>query len=221
MPLTKENESKILKNFETIINELVIVDIVDHMITKGIFTIPNSETINSKPTQKEKNRAFVTILIQGKPAGYKEFISSLRKDEKAYDSIADQIENTVIQEDEDVDETIGEWIANRMPPGKENQYLQDVHLLYFSKAIAPAHLFTFGIYLGFGQADVDSIQYKHPRASEPACHDLLVKWRNKYGHGATVTRLMDVFFAAHQNVPNSIYENLIWDALKKIKEVKI
>ncbi|VDI69221.1 CASP2 and RIPK1 domain containing adaptor with death domain [Mytilus galloprovincialis] len=220
MPLTNDNKSKILKNFETIINELVIVDILDHMITKEIFTIDDSETINSKPTQKEKNRTFVTILIRSKPAGYKEFISSLRKDEKAYDSIADQIENTVLEEVEDEDETIEEWIGNRMPPGKENQYLQDVHLLYFSKAIAPAHLFAFGTCLGFGQADVDSIQYKHPRASDPACHDLLVKWRNKYGHGATVTRLMDVFFAAHQNAPESIYENIIWNALKKMKEVK-
>ncbi|VDI12840.1 Hypothetical predicted protein [Mytilus galloprovincialis] len=117
--------------------------------------------------------------------------------------------------------SIEEWIANRMPPGKENQYLQDVHIFFFSKAIAPAHLLTFGTCLGFGQADVKYIQYKHPRASESACCDLLFKWRNKYGNGATVTRLMDVFFAAHQNAPNSIYENLIWDALKKIKEVKI
>lgn len=216
MPLTKDNESKITSNYETIINELVIVDILDHMITKGIFTIDDSERINSKSTQKDKNREFVTILIRSKPAGYKEFIKSLRKDEKAYESIADQIENTVVEEDEDVDETREEWIGNRMPPGKENQYLQDVHLLYFSKAIAPAHLITFGTCLGFEQGDVDSIQYKHHRASDPACHDLLVKWRNKYGHGATVTRLMDVFFSAHQNTPESIYENKIWDALKKI-----
>ncbi|CAC5411735.1 unnamed protein product [Mytilus coruscus] len=214
MPLTKVHAFKIKKNFTSIIANLKIDDIVDHMINEDVFDYDDMEKINSKVTQKDKNREFVTILIKSKPKGYEEFIKCLRES-GVYGDIADQIEQTVVEVVEN--ETLESWIGNRMPSGMENQYLKDIDLLCFSKAITPAHLQIVGTCLGFSKVDVEHIEYKHLRAPEAACHDLLVKWRNKHGHSATVAKLMDIFFLAHQNTPESIHDEKIWDALEKFK----
>ncbi|CAG2189567.1 unnamed protein product [Mytilus edulis] len=135
----------------------------------------------------------------------KNSLSVLRQDD-AYPYIADQIEKTVFDEKQNKAETIESWLDNRMPSGIENNHLKDIDLLCFSKAITPAHLQIVGTCLGFSKVDVEHIEYKHLRAPEAACHDLLVKWRNKHGHSATLAKLMDVFFTAHQNTPESIHD---------------
>lgn len=95
MPLSKVHAFKIKKNFTSIISNLRIDDIVDHMINEDVFDYDDMEKINSKATQKDKNREFVTILIKRHSKGYEEFIKCLR-DSEVYVDIADQIEKTVV-----------------------------------------------------------------------------------------------------------------------------
>ncbi|CAG2189565.1 unnamed protein product [Mytilus edulis] len=83
-----------------------------------------------------------------------------------------------------------------MPSEKGGQYLKDIDLLCFSKAITPAHLQIVGTCLGFSKVDVEHIEYKILRAPKAACHDLLVKWRNKHGHSATLAKLW-IYFSLH------------------------
>ncbi|XP_052072628.1 uncharacterized protein LOC127710717 [Mytilus californianus] len=213
MPLKKEDASRIKKNYKNIIENLRLDSILDQMIEDEVFDLDDLEKINSRATQKDKNREFVTLLIRSHQKGYEVFIKCLKEDD-SYKDIAQQIEDTkveIIQE-----EKIEDWIGDRMPSDKGGKYLKDIDLLCFSKAITPAHLQIVGTCLGFSKVDVEHIEYKHLRAPEAACHDLLVKWRNKLGHSATVEKLMEIFFIAHKNTSESIHEEKIWDALEKI-----
>ncbi|XP_071161202.1 uncharacterized protein [Mytilus edulis] len=214
MPLKKEDAARIKKNYKTIIESLKIENILDQMIQEDVFELDDIEKINSRATQKDRNREFVSLLIRSHQKGYQVFIECLKEDD-VYADIAQQIENTKVEIIKD--ERIEDWIGDRMPSDKAGQYLKDIDLLCFSKAITPAHLQIVGTCLEFSKVDVEHIEYKHLRAPEAACHDLLVKWRNKHGHSATLAKLMDIFFLAHQNTPESIHDEKIWDALDKFK----
>ena len=95
MPLSKENKQKITKNYSIIVNELLHVKIVDALISKEVLTIDDRERIDSKPTQLDKNKEFIRLLLKGPEKGYNEFIEELRND-LVYVELADQIEKTEV-----------------------------------------------------------------------------------------------------------------------------
>ena len=95
MPLSKENEQKITKNYARIVNELSHVKIVDALISKEVLTFDNGERIDSKATQLDKNKEFIRLLLKAPEKGYNEFIEKLRND-LAYVELADQIEKTEV-----------------------------------------------------------------------------------------------------------------------------
>ena len=101
MVLSKENEAKIKKNYSSIVKQLSLHKILDELISKNVISLDDQERImsNSNPTQLDKNRVFINILIRGSEKGFNEFIEELRKD-SVYVTLADQIEKTevVIQE---------------------------------------------------------------------------------------------------------------------------
>jgi hypothetical protein len=95
MPFSKENEQKIQKKYNSIVKELSHVKIVDSLISKIVLTIDDGERINSKPTQLDKNKEFIRLLLKGPEKGYNEFIEELRND-PVYVDLADQIEKTEV-----------------------------------------------------------------------------------------------------------------------------
>jgi hypothetical protein len=95
MPLSKENEQKITKNYARIVNELLHVKIVDALISKEVLSLDDGERINSKATQLDKNKEFIRLLLKGPEKGYNEFIEELRND-PVYVDLADQIEKTEV-----------------------------------------------------------------------------------------------------------------------------
>ena len=95
MPLSRENQQKITKNYRRIVNELSHVELVDALISKEVLSIDDGERINSKATQLDKNEEFVRLLLKGPEKGFNEFIEELRND-SAYVELADQIEKTEV-----------------------------------------------------------------------------------------------------------------------------
>ena len=101
MVLSQDNEAKIMKNYSSIVKQLSLHKILDELISKNVISLDDQERImsNSNPTQLDKNREFINILIRGPEKGFNEFIEELKKD-SVYVALADQIEKTevVIQE---------------------------------------------------------------------------------------------------------------------------
>jgi hypothetical protein len=95
MVLSKENEAKIITNYSSIVEQLSLKKILDELIGKNVISLDDQERImsNSNPTQLDKNREFIKILIRGPEKGFNEFIEELRKD-SVYVTLADQIEKT-------------------------------------------------------------------------------------------------------------------------------
>lgn len=106
MPLKKEHAFRIIKNYKSIIS-LKMDNIIDQMFQDGVFDLDDLEKIYSKPTQKEKNREFVTLLIRSHKRGYEVFIKCLKEDESNKE-IAHQIETT--QEEIILDEYMGRYM---------------------------------------------------------------------------------------------------------------
>lgn len=107
MPLKKEDAARIKKNYKTIIDSLKIDNILDQMFQEDVFELDDIENINSKATQKDRNRQFVTLLIRSHQKGYKVFIECLKEDD-VYADIAQQIESTQVEIIKD--EKIGMYI---------------------------------------------------------------------------------------------------------------
>jgi hypothetical protein len=97
MVLSKENEAKIMTNYSSIVEQLSLHKILDELISKNVISLDDQERImsNSNPTQSDKNREFIKILIRGPEKGFNEFIEALRKD-SGYVELADQIEKTEV-----------------------------------------------------------------------------------------------------------------------------
>ena len=91
-------QARLQKNYENIINNIHPTSIVDHLITEFILEIDDRQVIESYPSDKQKMRKLVEILMNVGERGYIEFLSSLRSDN--YGDIADMIEKTEITEDE-------------------------------------------------------------------------------------------------------------------------
>lgn len=94
MPMSEENKYKITKNYSDIVNELKHDTIADALISESVITTDDSERINAKVTQSDKNRELISILQKGPANGYLIFIRELKND-SAYESLANKIENTV------------------------------------------------------------------------------------------------------------------------------
>ena len=95
MPFSKENEQKITKNYERIVNEMSHDTIVDALISKDVLSLDDAERIHSKATRLDKNKEFIRLLLKGPEKGYNEFIEELRND-PVYVELVDQIENTEV-----------------------------------------------------------------------------------------------------------------------------
>ena len=107
MPLSKENKTKITKNYADLVQELKLDSIIDELISENVITHDDSERINAEVTQSDKNRKFISILLQGPPNGYQIFIRELREDAISYGWLADQIENTAVTTEEPL--TLGNY----------------------------------------------------------------------------------------------------------------
>ena len=92
--MSEENKSKITQNYSDIVNELKHDTIADALISESVITTDDSERINAKVTQSDKNRELISILQKGPANGYPIFIRELKND-SAYESLANKIENTV------------------------------------------------------------------------------------------------------------------------------
>lgn len=92
--MSEENKYKITKNYSDIVNELKHDTIADALISETVITTDDLERINAKVTQSDKNRELISILQKGPANGYPIFIRELKND-SAYESLANKIENTV------------------------------------------------------------------------------------------------------------------------------
>ena len=97
MALSKENEAKIMTNYSSIVKQLSLHKILDELVSKNVISLDDQERImsNSNPTQSDKNREFIKILIRGPEKGFNEFIEALKKD-SVYVALADKIEKTEV-----------------------------------------------------------------------------------------------------------------------------
>ncbi|XP_076116850.1 uncharacterized protein LOC143084323 [Mytilus galloprovincialis] len=86
---------RLQKNYLKVITGIQHDNIVDHLITKEVMSVNDSEKIESGKTTQEKNRTLMKLLLRKKEQGYIEFLKALRKD-SMYADLADEIESTVV-----------------------------------------------------------------------------------------------------------------------------
>ena len=215
MVLSKENEAKIMTNYSSIVEQLSLHKILDELISKNVISLDDQERImsNSNPTQSDKNREFIKILIRGPEKGFNEFIEALRKD-SGYVELADQIEKTEV----DIQEpTLESWIGvDKITSEKKNTVLSDRNLLFFSHAINPSNLSEVATFLDISQNDVACIRWDNHHDAKSSSYHLLMKWKNKNGSSATLGNLLEKLFDASQATPEYIYKQGVrkaWDKL--------
>ncbi|VDI76438.1 Hypothetical predicted protein [Mytilus galloprovincialis] len=86
---------RLQKNYSKIINNIQHETIVDHLISRDVLTIADSQMINACPAQIQKNRKLMDILLHGSEHVFIEFLKALRED-SVYSELADEIENTTV-----------------------------------------------------------------------------------------------------------------------------
>ncbi|XP_076082245.1 uncharacterized protein LOC143052948 [Mytilus galloprovincialis] len=86
---------RLQKNYSNIIDSIQHEQIVDHLISRDVLTIAESQMINACPAQIQKNRKLMDILLHGSEHVFIEFLKALRKD-SVYAELADKIENTTV-----------------------------------------------------------------------------------------------------------------------------
>ncbi|XP_063438358.1 uncharacterized protein LOC134719283 [Mytilus trossulus] len=86
---------RLQKNYSKIIDNIQHEAIVDHLISRDVLTIAESQMINACPAQIQKNRKLMDILLHGSEHVFIEFIKALRED-SVYAELADKIENTAV-----------------------------------------------------------------------------------------------------------------------------
>jgi len=75
-----------------------------------------------------------------------------------------------------------------------------------------------GPFLKISNADVQNLEYQHPRSPGSICSELLIKWKNKNGNSATVGNLLEQLFEAWKINPGSIHQDKVEEALDNIKK---
>ncbi|CAG2193013.1 unnamed protein product [Mytilus edulis] len=86
---------RLQKNYSKIIDSIQHEQIVDHLISRDVLTIAESQMINACPAQIQKNRKLMDILLHGSEHVFIEFLKALRED-SVYSELADKIENTTV-----------------------------------------------------------------------------------------------------------------------------
>ncbi|XP_063438433.1 uncharacterized protein LOC134719355 [Mytilus trossulus] len=86
---------RLQKNYSKIIDSIHHETIVDHLISRDVLTIADSQMINAYPAQIQKNRKLMDILLHGSEHAFIEFLKALREDFE-YTELADEIENTTV-----------------------------------------------------------------------------------------------------------------------------
>ncbi|XP_063437036.1 uncharacterized protein LOC134718447 [Mytilus trossulus] len=86
---------RLQKNYSKIIDSIQHETIVDHLISRDVLTIADSQMINAYPAQIQKNRKLMDILLHGSEHAFIEFLKALREDSE-YTELADEIENTTV-----------------------------------------------------------------------------------------------------------------------------
>ena len=86
---------RLQKNYSNLIDSLHHEKIVDHLISRDVLTIADSQMINAFPAQIQKNRKLIDILLHRNENGFLEFLNALRED-SVYTELADKIENTTV-----------------------------------------------------------------------------------------------------------------------------
>ncbi|VDI40873.1 Hypothetical predicted protein [Mytilus galloprovincialis] len=86
---------RLQKNYSKIIDNIQHETIVDHLISRDVLTIADSQMINACPAQIQKNRKLMDILLHGSEHVFIEFLKALRED-SVYSELADEIENTTV-----------------------------------------------------------------------------------------------------------------------------
>ncbi|VDI47625.1 Hypothetical predicted protein [Mytilus galloprovincialis] len=86
---------RLQKNYSKIIDNIQHETIVDHLISRDVLTIAESQMINACPAQIQKNRKLMDILLHGSEHAFNEFLKALRED-SVYAELADKIENTTV-----------------------------------------------------------------------------------------------------------------------------
>ena len=74
-----------------------------------------------------------------------------------------------------------------------------------------------GPFLGISNADVQNLEYQHPRSPGSICSEILIKWKNKNGNSATVGNLLKPLFEAWKMSQESIHQDRVVEALDNIR----
>ena len=91
--MEKKHQEALRKNWVFLMDNLILDDVLDAMITKEIFTTSMGEEVSVKQTKKDKATHFLFTLIRRGPKAFDLFIESLR--ENSQDFIADQLIKTL------------------------------------------------------------------------------------------------------------------------------
>ena len=95
--LGEENEQRIQKNYELLISDIDIPEIIDKFIEDGYFKMGIEEDIKaeaSPPTPKNKNKIFIQKLLKCSPSAYTLLSDQLA--EKGFHHIVDALKATQI-----------------------------------------------------------------------------------------------------------------------------
>lgn len=215
MPLKDDDEQRIRKNFEEIVQAIqkdALQNCIDKMYGAYCLTGDDKERIAAATTSSDKNRIFLDRLITGPPYGYSIFISFLEDDDIAYRDLLQKIKDTPITKE--VPQTFADWVGVENLKGKADMQLKDLDLLNFSKALSPQYFSQFGTILGLDHVVVQNIDFKYNRAPAAASQELLFTWRNKLGNKATARELLEKLFTAPHE---SVDRKKVIEALKNVK----
>ncbi|XP_076080537.1 uncharacterized protein LOC143051531 [Mytilus galloprovincialis] len=86
---------RLQKNYSDIITSVKHDIIVDHLISCDVLTFGDCQKINACPSQEQKNRQLMDILLHGNENGFTEFLNALRND-SAYADLANRIASTEV-----------------------------------------------------------------------------------------------------------------------------
>ena len=105
-PVTQDEKKKIERYYAEFVKEFCCEEIIDRLISERIIKINDREIMDNKPTQEDRNRELLRLIVRGSRMGFRIFLDALRT-EKRYVDLANKIECYKEPVGEKDDETFG------------------------------------------------------------------------------------------------------------------
>ena len=97
LPLSKEDDHRIKRNWTFLKTNLVQHEIRDLFLVEAIWDLRDFDRIDAEKTPEEKNDFFLKLLLQSGPRAYKAFIKALQENNLTH--IVEKLQQTPTADD--------------------------------------------------------------------------------------------------------------------------